>query len=407
MKLPLYIALRYLFAKKSHNAINIISSISVGGVTVGAMALIIILSVFNGLDSLIKSLYSSFDPDLKITVNQGKTFTVNNDLFENIKNHKGVLYFAEVIEEDALLRYGENEHFATIKGVGDEFVEMSGIDSMIIDGEFQLKPNGIPHAVIGQGVAISLSVGLNFITTPIKIYFPKRTDKVSFNPETAFNRKNIFPSGIFAIEQDFDSKYIILPIEFARDLLDYTNEVSSVELKISTNFDIEEVKNDISEILGSEFSVKNRYEQNELFYKIMKSEKWYIFFILSFILIVASFNIIGSLTMLIWEKREDILTLKSLGANPRLIRNIFLIEGWMISVIGAISGILLGMVICFLQKEFELVKLQGGHFVIDAYPVEMNFPDFILVFLTVLLIGFFAAWYPVRYISKRYLAQNN
>jgi len=406
MNLPFYIAKRYLFAKKSHNAINFISAISVCGVSVGTTALVVILSVFNGFDSLIKSLFNSFDPDLKITLTEGKTFSIENIAFEKIKNHEGVLYLSEVIEENALLRYGENEHIATIKGVSDEFIKMSGIDSMIVNGDFILKHNNNNFAVIGQGVAIYLSVGLNF-STPIKIYVPKRTKNVSFNPETAFNKKNIFPSGIFAIEQNFDSKYVIIPIEFARKLLDYTTEVSALELKINPEFDQKEVKKEIQNILGSEYVVKNRYEQNELFYKIMKSEKWAIFFILTFILIVASFNIIGSLTMLIIEKKEDIFTLQSLGANFKLIRNIFLYEGWMISIIGALAGLFLGTIICKIQLEYELIKLRGsGSFIIDAYPVDMHFTDLVSVFLTVLFIGFLAAWYPARYISKKYLRFN-
>lgn len=403
MNFPFYIARRYLFAKKSRHAINIISAISVGGVSIGTMALIIILSAFNGLDDLVRSLFSTFDPDLKITIAEGKTFSSEHEKIRKLYDQEGILYLTEVIEENALLRYGEKQYIATIKGVGDEFVMMSGIDSMIFEGKFLLKDQKNRFAVVGQGIASNLSIGLSFIT-PIQIYVPKRTTNVVLTPDNAFNRKYIFPSGIFAIQQDFDSKYIIVPIEFARELLDYTSELSSIELKIDPSFNQEQVQEDLKRLLGNEFDVKNRYEQQEFVYKIMQSEKWAIFLILTFILLIASFNIIGSLSMLIIEKKKDIETLRNLGANLRLIRKIFLLEGWMISIFGALFGLILGSLICFLQQQFGLVKIQGGEsFVIDTYPVSMEFLDFLFVFLTVLIIGFFAAWYPVRYITRKFI----
>jgi len=403
LNFPFYIARRYLFAKKTRHAINIISGISVGGVTIGSMALIIILSAFNGLDNLVRSLFSTFDPDLKITVAEGKTFSSEHENIKKLKAHEGILYLSEVIEENALLRYGEKQYIATIKGVGDDFIKMSGIDSMIYDGEFLLKDQKNSYAIVGQGIASTLSMGLNFIT-PIQIYVPKRTKNVILTPDKAFNRKYIFPSGIFAIQQDFDSKYIIVPIDFARELLDYTVELSSIELKIDPSYNQDRIQEELQALLGNEFEVKNRFEQQEFVYKIMQSEKWAIFLILTFILIIASFNIIGALSMLIIEKKKDIETLRNLGANLKLIRKIFLLEGWMISILGAISGLILGSIICTLQQQFGLVKIQGGEsFVIDTYPVSMEIPDFLFVFLTVLLIGFLAAWYPVRYITRKFI----
>ena len=403
MNFPFYIARRYIFAKKSRNAINIISAISVGGVTIGTMALIVILSAFNGLDDLVRSLFNTFDPDLKISIREGKTFSMEDEKIRQLTDQEGILFLTEVVEENALLRYGEKQYIATVKGVGDDFVKMSGIDSMIYDGKFLLKDRNTSYAVIGQGIAANLSVGLNFIT-PIQIYVPKRTGQSSLTPDKAFNRKYIFPSGIFAIQQDFDSRYIIIPIDFVRDLLDYTTEVSSLEIKTDPGYDQEKLQKELKNLLGDDFNVKNRYEQQEFLYKIMQSEKWAIFFILTFILIIASFNIIGSLTMLIIEKKRDIDTLKNLGANLKLIRKIFLLEGWMISIFGAIAGLILGCLICLLQQQFGLVKIQGGEsFVIDTYPVSMEILDFLYVFLTVLLIGFLAAWYPVRYISRKFM----
>lgn len=403
MNFSFYIAKRYLFARKSKNVINIISAISVVGVSIGTMALIVILSVFNGFNNLVQSLFNSFDPDIKITIKEGKTFSSRAERIQNLKKLKGVLYMSEIIEENALLKYDDRQYIVTVKGVSDEFINMSGIDSMIIDGEFILKENKNNYAVIGQGVALNLAVGLNFIT-PINIYVPKRTQKVSLNPEKAFSRKYIYPSGIFAIQQDFDSRYIIVPIDFARDLLDYSNEVSAIELKLDPVFNKNKIQEEIKKHLGTGYEVKNRFEQQELLYKIMKSEKWAIFLILTFILIIASFNVIGSLTMLIIEKKKDIDTLRSLGTNLSVLRTIFLFEGWMISILGAILGLMTGTIICWIQQHFGLIKIQGSDsFVIDTYPVNIELPDFIYVFLTVLFIGYLAAWYPVRYITRKFL----
>lgn len=403
MNFSFYIAKRYLFARKSKNVINIISAISVVGVSIGTMALIVILSVFNGFDNLVQSLFNSFDPDIKITIKEGKTFSSGAERIQNLKKLKGVLYMSEIIEENALLKYDDRQYIVTVKGVSDEFINMSGIDSMIIDGKFILKENRNNFAVIGQGVALNLAVGLNFIT-PINIYVPKRTHKASLNPEKAFSRKYIFPSGIFAIQQDFDSRYIIVPIDFARDLLDYSNEVSAIELKLDPVFNKNKIQEEIKKHLGTGYEVKNRFEQQELLYKIMKSEKWAIFLILTFILIIASFNVIGSLTMLIIEKKKDIDTLRSLGTNLSVLRKIFLFEGWMISILGAILGLMTGTIICWIQQHFGLIKIQGSDsFVIDTYPVNIELPDFIYIFLTVLFIGYLAAWYPVRYITRKFL----
>ena len=403
LNLPFYIAKRYLFAKKSQNVINIISAVSVVGVATGTMALIVILSVFNGFDSLIKSLFSVFDPQLEISLVEGKTFVVaGDDRFDSVRNHPGVLYFAEVLEENALLMYSDRQHIATVKGVGEEYVEYSGLERVIVQGEFMLrdeKHNN--YAVMGRSMANVLGVGLSFVT-PLEIYIPRRTTGPVIAPDRAFNRKLIFPSGVFAVEQEIDMSYILVPLGFARDLLELDNEVTAVELGVRNNFRESQVQNDIREILGDGFHVQNRYQQQEWLYKVMQTEKWAIFLILSFILLVASFNIIGSLTMLIIEKKKDMAVLKSMGAGESLIRRIFLFEGWMISVVGAMIGLLLGLVICLVQIEFGVVKLYGtGVFIIDAYPVELQLSDFIYVFLTVLLIGFFAALVPVRYITRR------
>jgi lipoprotein-releasing system permease protein len=402
MNLPFYIARRYLLAKKSQNAINIISIISVAGVAVGTMALITVLSVFNGFDSIIKSLYNSFDPELKISLVEGKTFDPADYPFDSVKAHPAVHHVSEILEEDVLLRYGDRQHIATIKGVDDQFHLVTGVDTMIIDGTYTLWEKDRPMAVVGIGIAYHLAIGLNFLN-PINIYVIRRTGNISMNPERAINRKYIFPSGLFSIEQQINSKYLLVPIEFARDLLQYPTEVTDIALDIDEETDQQLAQEQIQSILGDSFRVENRNEQNELFYRIMRSEKWAIFFILSFILVIASFNIIGSLTMLILDKRKDINTLDSLGADATLIKRIFLLEGWLISISGALVGLVLGSLLSWLQAEYGLIKLTGsGTFIIDAYPVVFQWLDVVKVFFTVLAIGFLAAWLPVRYIARRY-----
>ncbi len=403
MNLPLFVARRYLFAKKSSNAINIISAISVSGVTVGTMALVIILSVFNGFDDLVKSLFNSFDPDLKVSLVEGKTFVPSEEKLKSLSSMPGVAAFTKVVEENALIRYGDKQLPATIKGVDKNYLKVSGLDSMVVEGEFVLNEKGIDYAVVGMGISYYLSMGLGFIN-PLTVYMPQKSEGYSVDPASAFNTYNIHPRGIFTIEQEYDEKYIIVPYRFAAKLLNDSLSVSAIEVKLNKSANNEFLHKQIQKLFGSEFSVKNRYQQKEIFYKIMKYEKWAIFFILSFILMVASFNIIGSLSMLIIEKKKDIVTFQSLGADKNLIRRIFLHEGLMISGFGAVVGTLLGVLICWIQLRFGIVKLSGsGSFIIDAYPVAIKFSDIIFSFLTVLGIGFFAAWYPVKLMISKYL----
>lgn len=369
---------------------------------VGTMALIIVLSVFNGFDSIVKSLYNSFDPELKITPAEGKVFDPAETNFDEVFRHPGVAGYSEVLEENVLLRYGDRQYIATVKGVDDNYSLVTGIDSMIVEGEYRLWDNNRPNAVVGIGIAYYLAIGLNFLN-PVNIYVIKRTGSVSVNPEQAINRRYIFPSGFFSIEQEINSRYIIVPLAFARDLLQYSTEVTAIELDLADGYDPKLVQEELSGILGDRFRLQNRNEQNALFYRIMRSEKWAIFLILSFILVIASFNIIGSLTMLILDKQEDINTLDSLGASTRLIKRIFLLEGYLISISGAVIGLVLGSFVSWLQAHYGLIKLSGsGTFIIDAYPVVFLFQDVIKVFAVVLVIGFLAAWAPVRYVARKY-----
>lgn len=405
MKTAFYIARRYLISKKSVNVINLISGISVAGVTVGTFALVVILSVFNGLESTIKSLFSTFDPDIKITSTiQGKAFDLSSLNIDQIRQTEGVSSVTPIIEKDVFLMYDKRMYFASIKGVPADYDQISGFDSTFIkSGKFVLEANQIPYAVVGQGVAYYLSVGLNF-TEAIHIYTLK--DKLDGRPtlENTFNHSTIYASGIFSSQQEIDSKYVIVSFDYARELFEMGNRVTAVEVRLKKGISPEDIKPAIVARLGSGFEAKTQFEQHELFYRVMQSEKWAIFFILAFILVIASFNILGSLSMLIIDKKADISILQSMGANQRLIRRIFLFEGWMISLAGAFLGIVLGVLICWVQIRFGILKVPGeGSFIFTAYPVKMRVSDLLAIFALVSGIGFLAAWYPIRFISGKYL----
>jgi lipoprotein-releasing system permease protein len=388
--------------------INLISAISVVGLVIGTTGLIIGLSGFNGLDSLIKSLFSSFDPELKITIKEGKSFSTSGRSFEELRRMPDVAFYSEVVEDNALLNYGNRQVFATIKGVSDEYLKFSGIDSMITKGEFKLKDASNNYAVLGEILAYNLAVGLNQME-PIDVFVPKKGKETSLLPAGNFNQKLIYPSGIFSIQQEIDSKYVVVPIDFAREIFEMPDKVSAIELKLKAGTNEKKAKAAISALIGSDFDVKNRYQQHDYLYKTMSGEKYAIYLILSLILIIASFNIVGSLTMLILDKKEDIAILSSMGASRSMIRNIFLFEGWLISFLGAIIGTLAGLAICQAQISWGLVKLSGeaSAFIVDAYPMKIVATDILLAMVSVSLIGFLAAWYPVRYISEKLFNDEN
>jgi lipoprotein-releasing system permease protein len=400
LNLPFFIAKRYLISKKSHNAINIISGISVAGICIGTMALIIVLSAFNGLSDLVQSLYNSFDADIEITLKQGKTFTPDPTEFQSIKKIEGVAYYTEVMEGNALLKLNDKQCIATIKGVSTDFERMTNFDSLVSDGEFNLEKNNI---VIGKGISYILQNGPNDVFTPISVYAPKRGTVSTFDAEGGLNELKAYPAGAFSINDDFDYKYVIMNIQKARELFDYTTEVSSIELGFKEGADKEKIEQQIHTLLGNKYEIKNRQQQNALLYKTLKSEKLWTFIILLFILIIATFNVIGSLTMLIIEKKKDITILHNMGADIQLIRRIFLMEGLLITIIGAALGLILGTFVCWLQIKFSLIRFTEGY-VVDAYPIKLELTDFVMITGAVLLIGFFAAWYPVRVFTKRHLA---
>jgi lipoprotein-releasing system permease protein len=402
LNISFYIARRYFKSKKSHNVINIISMISVAGVTVGTMALIVVLSVFNGFEQLVVSLFNSFNPDLEITLNEGKNFPSTDIPQELLREIPGVLYLTEVLEENALMKYKDKQAIVTLKGVGEEYQRMTGVDTMMAEGRFLLQSGERNFTVLGYGVAYYLNASLSDYINPITIFVPSRTGKIGGSLDQAFSQETIFPSGYFSIQQEFDVKYALMPIRFVRKLLDYSIEVSSIEVKLADGTDQRKIQKQIEAAVGEKFKVKNRFQQQELLYNIMKSEKYAIFLILTFILLLATFNVVGSLSMLILDKKKDIAVLQSMGATMKLIKRIFMTEGMLISFIGAVTGMILGGAVCWIQQTYGIIRMGGPNstFVVDSYPVHMQPLDFLLVFFTVILIGYLAAWYPVFNIRK-------
>jgi lipoprotein-releasing system permease protein len=395
--LPVFIALRYFFSKKSQRVINIISVISVIGVMIGTAALVIVLSVFNGFEDLIVRLYNSFDSDLKIELAEGKSFHADKIKIEQLKKIDGVLNVAEVIEESALVRYRDKQHIIKLKGVSKGYEKMSGLDTMIVDGTFLLQNGDTDFAVVGGGVAYNLGLQIGNFFSQLEIYGPKNKEPDLLDPNGAFNRRFISPTGIFAVQQEFDAKYIITSLRFAKEIFEFDDRLSSIEIQLEKESSQEDIIKKISALIGNDFKIKNRFQQHELIYKIMRSEKWAVFLILTFILIIAIFNVISSLTMLVIEKKKDILIYRSMGAEIPFLRKVFLTEGMLITLSGAFAGLLIGAVICYAQEKYGLITLGGsGSFVIDAYPVKMAAADFIYVFITVCCIGLLAAWYPAR-----------
>jgi lipoprotein-releasing system permease protein len=400
-----FIAKRYLISKKSHNAINIISFISIIGVSVGAAALIIILSVFNGFDDLLKKLYNSFDPDIKIISQKSKHFVIDQNIIKSLNQSDFIEYYSLSLEENAMIEYNQKQVVTTIKGVDKNYTRVTGIDTMLVRGEFLLKNENIFYSVCGQGIAYNLGLDVQ-AASPVGIYVPSRKAELRGNildATDAINKAIVYNAGIFSIQQEYDTKYFLIDINLARRLLEYENEVSAIEIKLKKDIKNSIALSELKKIFGPDFKVLDRNMQHEYAYKIMKSEKWAIFMILVFILLIASFNVIGSLTMLIVEKKEDINIFRSLGTDVKTIRNIFFYEGILISIAGAIMGLIFGLIICWLQMEFGLVKLGNeGSFIIENYPVMVKSVDVGFVFITVIVIGLFAAWFPVRYITRKF-----
>jgi lipoprotein-releasing system permease protein len=391
----IYIAKRYLFSRKKMHAINIISGISMAGVLIGSAALVIILSVFNGFEVTILNLYGNFCPEIKIEPRLGKTFNPNTAYFNSLHQDTRVFSFTPVLQEKALIKYDNKSFIGTIKGVGRDFLKSPLIDSTIQNGSFTLRSGGQEYAVLGAEVENNLGVNVKDKFSTIQIYSPRRQAGNGTDPLDEFVVRPITPSGVFEVGQDFDDM-VVTTIDFTRELLDQPENVTALEINYKKGTDLDEAQQAIQEKIGKDFTVKNRREQNTELYKTLNYERWFIFMILTFVLIIAIFNIIGSLTMLVIDKRKDIAILTSLGANKRLIQGIFFCEGMMISITGCITGIVLGLGFCILQQRFGLVKMGSKMSMIDAYPVSMRLSDFVLVFFTVSIIAVIASGISAR-----------
>ena len=403
MNLAQFIAGRYLFAKKSHNVINIISAISAIGMAVGTAALIIILSVYNGFDSLIRSMMSNVEPDLLITPATGKTFIPDDSTFDWIYDQPSVKNMCCVLEEQVFISYDGKQSLARAKGVDWVYEEESPLKDHMQDGEFKLHRGDVPLAAVGAGLAYELGISPRFLS-PIEIYFPTRTGRISLaNPAASIESVRVYPSGLFSVNNDVDAELLIVPIEKMQELLEYENEVSAVELRLtedSTKDELKRLQKEIGARLGPGFRVKDRFQQNESLYKMMKYEKAAIFMILIFVIIIIAFNIFGSLTMLIIEKEEDIRTLRSMGAQESLIRKIFILEGWFISLAGLAGGLVIGVGFAALQQAFGIIKMPG-HFVVQAYPIILSWSDILLTAVGVAAIGYLIALLPVALHSRK------
>ena len=408
---PLYVARRYLFSRKSHHTINIISGISACGVAIATMAMVVTLSVFNGFKDYVASYFTAFDPELKVVLREGKTVSADDPSLTALRQYEGVDVYTEVFENQALIVGSERQWVVTIKGVDDNFIRQASLDDILYgDGEFILHADVLEYGVMGIRLAQQLGLGARY-EGALPIYAPRRGEQVNLaNPMQSFTSDELYSPGVvFAVNQSrYDSQYILTSVAFARRLFDAQGLVSSVELRLKPGIKQRTAQKEIQALLGPRFEVQNRYEQQHDTFRIMQVEKFIAYLFLSFILLVASFNIIGSLSMLMIDKSADVQTLRALGANDSQISRIFLFEGWLISGIGAAIGIVLGLALCYLQMRFGLVKLghSEGSYIVDAYPVSVHATDVLLVFATVLAVGLIAVWFPVRRMTRNLLDQH-
>lgn len=396
-KTALFVAWRHLFSKKRHSLVNIISIISAVGVLSGTAALIIVLSVFNGMEEVVVDSFNSFNPDLKVTLHEGKSFAIDSFPVSQLQEIKGVSAVEEIVSDLTLIEYDGKQHLIELKGVSSTYARNSGFDELLIDGDFDLQHDGCEFGVMGAIAAGTLQVNLSGADL-YKVFYPKRLRKNLGNPADAFNTRYLTPCGVFASYTEYDDKYLLCSIDFVRNLMSYEEEATSVEIFVKNEKDLPAIQKKVTEIVGDNYLVQNRFQQEELLFKTMKTEKMMIFAILSFILLIAVFNIIGTLSMIIIEKKEDIAVFGYLGADRSLIRRIFMTEGMIISFIGGLAGMFIGWLVCFLQQTFHLINFGNGdaNYIIDYYPVKMNILDFLIVFVTIFLISVIVSVIPSR-----------
>lgn len=407
-RLAFFIARRYLFSKKSTNVINIISGLSMAAMGFGACFLLIFFSVFNGFESLVSSLYNSFYPDLEVRIENGRTFNPDSLDVAALQSMEGVAAVSFSLEQSAHVMYDGREYIATIKGVDSNFIKVSELNKFILQGDYNLyeehnyydpetgeEYSAIePQAIVGATIYSDLQLSIANDMDKMLLSVPKTGAGSSMDN---FRRMSIHPAGVFGIQKDFDEKYIIVPIEFARDIFKQSDRVTAIELALKEGVDLADAKEAAMAIVGEDFRVKDRYEQEEVLYRVMKMERWAMFAILAFILLVISFNIVGALSMLVMEKKKDIHILTAMGATRKLVRRIFLLEGALISAFGGFVGLIIGALICLAQMQFGIVKLQGaGSFVTDSYPVVIRASDFLLISVMIIVIALLASWFPAR-----------
>ncbi|MCH7413068.1 ABC transporter permease [Belliella sp. R4-6] len=401
MNLSYFIAARYFRSKKKRNFITILSRISMVGVAIGTMALVIVLSVFNGLEDLVRGLYASFDAELKIEAVQGKSFTYDEDFISKISNTEGVEVVTEVIEDNALFKYKDYQHLARLKGVSENYLDQGRFDEGYVWGNLELGSDSQPKAIIGRGVGFYLSIDIDNEFELLQVFYPKAPRNAgTLDPRQLYSRNVIKPAAFFSIEKEFDDNYIIAPIGFVRDLLNYGEKLTSIEIKIQEGYRISTVKNNLKTVLGQNFSVKDTDEQHAGLLRTIKIEKLFVFITLSFILAVASFNIFFSLSMMAIEKKKDTAVLIAMGAKTELIKKIYMKQGAIIAFSGAIIGLVLGYLVCLVQSTFGIVSLGISSSVIDSYPVKMIWTDFLWTSIAVITITFVASYRPAVIASK-------
>jgi lipoprotein-releasing system permease protein len=395
-------AWRYFKAKKSTNAINIISSVSVLAILIGTAALIIILSAFNGFESLVKSLYSSFYSDLRVSAQKGKVINLTEEQIKKIRSLPGVKAASLVAEDRALLQNHELQTVVMVKGVDDQYPKVSNLPTKLVRGRYELGTAEQPRAVMGVGIENAIGVLADRMLMPLTVYMPRKGVTDMQNPLEALSEGMLVPAGSFAVQMEFDNKYVMTNLDFARQYLSYgPDEYSSVELAADQQERIPEIKQALQRTLGTAFKVEDRFEQNRTLYTTINLEKWAIYSIFTLILLVASFNMVGALSMLVLEKKKDIQVLRAMGASKSLVMKIFIAEGLVLAGIGAIGGVLLALLLYYLQVNYKLVPLQGDSFLIDYYPVKLVWRDFVLVVTTALGIGFLASWFPAYRASRQ------
>jgi lipoprotein-releasing system permease protein len=406
MNVSFLIAKRYFFSRKKRNIISIISNIAMIGVAVGSMALIIVLSVFNGLEDLIRAIYSSFDPDLKISAAEGKSFETDTEFMNRIRRTPGVYVVSEIIEDNALLRYNDRQMVVKMKGVSENFFEQNEIDTNIVEGHHKLFSDDTNYALVGRGVQYQLSIRPGNQFVPLQFMYPRNTKFNPLNPEGAFNNLNILPGGAFAIERQYDDAYVFVPLNFAEELLEYGRRRTSLEIKVDPEFNTEQVKRSLQKLLGPEFKIQNSDEQHTSLLRAVKVEKLFVFITFAFILLIASLNIFFSLSMLVIDKKKDIAILASMGATAKTIRNIFLLEGALVACIGAAYGLSMGMLVCNLQQTFGLVSMGMATSVVEAYPVKMQVEDFIMTGAAIIVITILVSIRPALKAASMSVTEN-